>query len=191
LRTARSSVHSLAGKSGGRILRWRRPCVPWPDLSVHRRARALLERGLGGAFLRRGGATTAIRGGASTAIGGASTAIGGGASTAIGGASTAIGGGASTAIGGASTAIGGVSSTAIGGASPAIGGTRGALHGFDSGVPWPGFPYCGTTVMVVPDPRARGGHHRPRAGPGAVVTICSELVDITAEDSILSRQLCQ
>jgi hypothetical protein len=176
LRTARSSVHSLAGKSGGRILRWRRPCVPWPDLSVHRRARALLERGLGGAFLRRGGATTAIRGGASTAIGGASTAIGGGAST---------------AIGGASTAIGGVSSTAIGGASPAIGGTRGALHGFDSGVPWPGFPYCGTTVMVVPDPRARGGHHRPRAGPGAVVTICSELVDITAEDSILSRQLCQ
>ena len=53
MRTARSSVHSLAGKSGGRILRWRRPCVPWPDLSVHRRARALLERGLGGAFLRR------------------------------------------------------------------------------------------------------------------------------------------
>ena len=34
-------------------------------------------------------------------------------------------------------------------------------------------------VMVVPDPRAGGGHHRPRAGPGAVVTICSELVDIT------------
>ena len=47
LRTARSSVHSLAGKSGGRILRWRRPCVPWQDLSVHSRARVLLENGLG------------------------------------------------------------------------------------------------------------------------------------------------
>ncbi len=46
-------------------------------------------------------------------------------------------------------------------------------------------------VMVVPDPRSGGGHHRPRAGPGAVVTICSELVDITVEDSILSRKLFQ
>ena len=52
LRTARSSVHSLAGKSGGRILRWRHPCVPWRDLSVHRRARVLLENGLGGVSSR-------------------------------------------------------------------------------------------------------------------------------------------
>ncbi len=57
LRTARSSVHSLAGKSFGQILRLRRLCVLWLDIPVYCRMRhimrALLEHGLGGAFLRR------------------------------------------------------------------------------------------------------------------------------------------
>ena len=72
----------------------------------------------------------------------------------------------------------------------------GVCLGLDFWVPaasGPGFAFCGTAVMVVhgsrPACRAGGGHHWTRAGPGAVVTICSELVDITAEDSILSRQL--
>ena len=38
--TARGNTERLAGKSGGRILRWRSPCVSWRVHPVHRRARA-------------------------------------------------------------------------------------------------------------------------------------------------------
>ena len=95
LRTARSSVHSLAGKSGGRILWWRRPCVPWLDLSVHRRALEAWSPGLAGrSFVAHGSAAAAALRPPAAFVGG--------------------------------------------------------CHGFDYWVPWPGFPYCGTTVMVVP-----------------------------------------
>ena len=153
LRMARSSVHSLAGKSGGRILRWRRPCVPWPDLSVHRHARVLLEHGLGGALLRRAhivGKWRTLARRRRFGPQGGTAAVG----SPRGGSHRLV------ARHGHRLVAQRPSSARRAARSSALRAARSSAGPcFSSGPAFPseaGFGFCGTTVMVLPGPAGRG-----------------------------------